>query len=229
MNNTNPFYSKYLRICRQTVRPASRFLCAVCSLLFLYGCLAAVSKPFVAREQKAPEDGKSVTEPDALTQVKDVLEQGLRKEIDGAAVGLQMTGEGIVLVYSADLLFDAGKSKLRPEAYEILDTAGNVLRENAAESKIRVEVHTDNEPVQASGWKSNWELSAARALSVVHYLQDEKGIPGWRLSACAYGEYRPVADNAAREGRQSNRRVEILVMPPPTPKAQEIQLPQAGI
>jgi len=210
------------------VCPAGRFLSAVCSLLFLYGCLAAVPKPFVAEEQKAPEAGESVAEPDALTQVMGVLEQGLQKEIDGAAAALQMTGEGLALICSADLLFDIGKSKLRPEAYEILDTAGRVLSENAIGSKIRVEVHTDNEPVQASGWKSNWELSAARALSVVHYLQDEKGIPGWRLSACAYGEYRPVADNAAKEGRQANRRMELLIMPP-MPKAQEIKLPQAGI
>jgi chemotaxis protein MotB len=87
------------------------------------------------------------------------------------------------------------------------------LIENVADLKIGIEGHTDNEPIQASGWKSNWELSAARALGVLHYLQDEKRVEGWRLSAIGYGEQQPVADNAAKDGRQLNRRVEIVIMP----------------
>ena len=75
-----------------------------------------------------------------------------------------------------------------------------------------IEGHTDNQPIKRSGWKSNWELSTARALSVLHYLS-EKSVAEPRLAATGYGEYKPVATNDAREGRQKNRRVEIVILP----------------
>jgi chemotaxis protein MotB len=78
---------------------------------------------------------------------------------------------------------------------------------------VGIEGHTDNEQIKFSGWKSNWELSAARALSVLHYLVDEKKISGKRVSAIGYGEYRPVTSNDTREGRQQNRRVEVVILP----------------
>ena len=78
---------------------------------------------------------------------------------------------------------------------------------------IGIEGHTDNEPIEYSGWKSNWELSTARALSVLHYLADQEGIAPQRLSAVGYGEYKPVASNDTKEGRRLNRRVEIVILP----------------
>jgi chemotaxis protein MotB len=124
-----------------------------------------------------------------------------------------MMEKGLVITFVADILFDSGKAKVRPEANETLDKVSRVLIENVADLKIGIEGHTDNEPIKASGWKSNWELSVARALSVLHYLQDEKRVEGWRLSAIGYGEQQPLADNATKEGRQLNRRVEIVIMP----------------
>jgi chemotaxis protein MotB len=78
---------------------------------------------------------------------------------------------------------------------------------------VGIEGHTDNEPIRHSGWKSNWELSANRALSVLHYLVDNRGISPTRLSALAYGEFHPVTSNDAKQGRQLNRRVEIVILP----------------
>jgi len=77
----------------------------------------------------------------------------------------------------------------------------------------RIEGHTDKVPIKRSGWKSNWELSTARALSVLHYLEKDEGISPERLSAIGYGEYRPVASNDSRDGRKQNRRVEIVILP----------------
>jgi chemotaxis protein MotB len=110
-------------------------------------------------------------------------------------------------------LYDSGKAKLRSEAYPILDKVARILTENVPEHNIGIEGHTDNEPIKYSGWKSNWELSTGRALSVLHYLVDEKGISPHRVSAIGYGEYRPVASNETKEGRQMNRRVEIVILP----------------
>jgi len=81
------------------------------------------------------------------------------------------------------------------------------------EFNIGIEGHTDNVPIKHSGWKSNWELATARALSVLHYLENEQGISGERLSAIGYGEYRPVASNETKDGRKQNRRVEIVILP----------------
>ena len=81
---------------------------------------------------------------------------------------------------------------------------------------VGIEGHTDNVPIKYSGWKSNWELSSARAMSVLHYLIDDHGINPPRLSATGYGEYHPVETNDTAEGRQKNRRVEIVILPKTT-------------
>ncbi|TBR17796.1 hypothetical protein EPO66_02065, partial [bacterium] len=79
--------------------------------------------------------------------------------------------------------------------------------------KVGIEGYTDNEPIKHSKWRSNWELSTSRALSVLHYLIEDKGILPERLSAIGYGEYHPVASNDTKESRKLNRRVEIVIMP----------------
>jgi chemotaxis protein MotB len=82
-----------------------------------------------------------------------------------------------------------------------------------ADYYVGIEGHTDNIPIARSGWKSNWELSSARALAVLHYLEKEEKISPERLSAIGYGEFQPVASNDTKDGRQANRRVEIVIMP----------------
>jgi chemotaxis protein MotB len=94
-----------------------------------------------------------------------------------------------------------------------LDKVSAVLKDNMAQFNIGIEGHTDNIPIKHSNWKSNWELSTARALSVLHYLEKNQGISPERLSAIGYGEYRPVASNETNEGRKQNRRVEIVILP----------------
>jgi len=150
---------------------------------------------------------------DELNQAKRLLEDRLKQEIQDKQVRLQMMEKGLVITFVADVLFDSGKAKIRSEAYPILDKVAVVLKENVPEFNVGIEGHTDNQPIKSSGWKSNWELSASRALMVLHYLAGEKGIVPERLSAVGYGEYRPVASNDNKEGRQMNRRVEIVILP----------------
>ena len=113
---------------------------------------------------------------DELAQTKRLLEERLSQEIKDKQVRLQMMEKGLVITVVADVLFDSGKAKIRPEAYPILDKVATVLKENVPELNVGIEGHTDNLPIKSSGWKSNWELSTARALSVLHYLVEEKGI-----------------------------------------------------
>jgi len=166
---------------------------------------------------------------DELMQAKRLLEDRLKKEIADKQVRLEMAERGLVITFVADILFDSGKDKIKPGAYNVLDKVARVLSENIPEYNIGIEGHTDNQPIKYSGWKSNWELSTARALSVLHYLVDQKGLTPERVQAIGYGEYRPVASNDTVEGRKLNRRVEIVVLPKITKvkqgkKATEIQL-----
>ena len=137
------------------------------------------------------------------------LEKRLRGE---KGISVEMSERGLVVTFLAEVLFDSGKAKVKPAAHDVLDKVANVITDKAPDRNIAVEGHTDNEPIKKSGWKSNWELSTARATSVLHYLE-ERGISPNKLQATGYGEYRPVASNDTVEGRQKNRRVEIIILP----------------
>jgi chemotaxis protein MotB len=150
---------------------------------------------------------------DELSRSKGLLEQKLGAEINDKQIKLQMMEKGLVITVVGDLIFDSGKAKIRSEAYPLLDKVSSVLKENMRQFNVGIEGHTDNAPIKHSGWKSNWELSTARALSVLHYLDKDQGISGERLSAIGYGEYRPVASNETKDGRKQNRRVEIVILP----------------
>ena len=150
---------------------------------------------------------------DSLTAAKKILAEQLAQEIKDKQVKLQMMEKGLVITFLTDILFDSGKAKIRSEVYPSLDKVAKVLKENVPDLNVGIEGHTDNQPIKFSGWKSNWELSTARALSVLHYLVDVKGIDPERISAIGYGEYRQVASNKTKEGRHLNRRVEIVILP----------------
>lgn len=114
-------------------------------------------------------------------------------------------------VISTDLLFETGKDILTDVGKARIDEAVKDIQMNYASNKISVEGHTDTDPIVVSGWKSNWELGAARALAVLHYLEDNYGINGKLLSATTYSYNQPAADNDSAEGKAKNRRAEIVI------------------
>lgn len=176
----------------------------------LSGCTFVVQKGRRSDIQKIEDLSQQL---DELGRARELLERRFAEEIRDKQVKLEMMKKGLVITVVGDLLFDSGKAKIRREGYAVLDKVAQVLAEDVPDLEVGIEGHTDNQPITHSGWKSNWELSVARALSVVHYLIDEKTIPPERLSAIGYGEYNPVAYNDTREGRQLNRRVEIVILP----------------
>ncbi len=193
---------------------SSRYLfAAVATLLtvsLFSGCTFIFQKGRRSDAQKIEQLAQQI---DDLGQAKKLLEDRLSQEIQDKQVKLERMGKGLVITFVADVLFDSGKAAIKPEASASLDKVARVLQENVPDLNVGIEGHTDNIPIKVSGWKSNWELSSARALSVLHYLIDEKGISPERLSAIGYGEYRPVASNDSKKGRQQNRRVEIVILP----------------
>lgn len=112
------------------------------------------------------------------------------------------------------ILFASGEAKVKKEGLDVLNRVVDILK-NVKDKNIRIEGHTDNVKIAgrlAHVYPTNWELSAARAINVSKYLQ-EKGIDPSILSATAFGEYQPVADNATPEGRAKNRRIAIILLP----------------
>jgi len=195
----------------------------------LVGCTIIFQK---GRRSDVEKINALTTQVNELDQAKRLLEDRLKQEIADKQVKIQMLEKGLVITFVSEVLFDSGKAKIKPEAYNSLDKVARVLRETVPDLDVGIEGHTDNVPIKVSGWKSNWELSSARAMSVLHYLVDKKDIAGNRVAAIGYGEYRPVAGNDTREGRKQNRRVEIVILPKTTKakdlaRAEEAQMPEA--
>jgi chemotaxis protein MotB len=124
-------------------------------------------------------------------------------------VQFEATSEGLHLRLGDRLLFDIGKAQLKPQVIPILKKIAELVRNNQKE--VYVEGHTDNVPIHTKQFPSNWELSTARAMSVVRYLHVVEGIPGNRLAAVGHGEFRPLVPNDTPAHRAKNRRVEIYI------------------
>jgi chemotaxis protein MotB len=177
----------------------------------LAGCALNFYQGKPGQEKKIRELSSAL---DELTEAKALLEERLAKEINDKQVLLELAGgRGLVITMANDILFDSGKAKLKSKSHAVLKKVAAVIKEKLPESNIGVEGHTDNVPIKYSGWKSNWELSTARATSVLHYLIDECGMRPEKLSAIGYGEFKPIASNDTKEGRGRNRRVEIIILP----------------
>jgi chemotaxis protein MotB len=173
------------------------------------GCTVILQK---GRRGDADQINKLKTDIDDLARAKQELEDRLKNEINDKEVTVQRLQKGLVITFVSEVLFDSGKADLRKDSYEKLNKVAGVISTVVPDLNVGIEGHTDNQPIKHSGWKSNWELSAHRALSVLHYLT-EQNISPERLAAIGYGEYRPVEGNDTKEGRQKNRRVEIVILP----------------
>jgi chemotaxis protein MotB len=128
----------------------------------------------------------------------------------GDTVGFRFENRGLVVSIITDqVLFDESRADLQPVGIEVLDLVAEVLR--ATPNHIAIEGHTDSRPISSGRFPSNWELSTARATSVLRHLTEQIGFDQARLSVAGYADTRPVAPNDTVEGAARNRRVEIVV------------------
>jgi chemotaxis protein MotB len=157
-----------------------------------------------AREEKVRE----------VSSTYEQLVKKMKGEIDKGQVTIsELKGKLTVNMVEA-ILFDSGKAEIKQEGLVVLGKVIEILKP-VKDKSIRIEGHTDNKPIVApltQRYPSNWELSAARAINVARYLQ-KQGVDAGHLSAAAYGEFKPVADNSTVEGRAKNRRIEIALVP----------------
>ena len=150
-----------------------------------------------------------------LDDPNNTIASSLKKRIDKDAVEVVTTETGVKVVILEKLLYDSGGSQLNPEGRQLLKLVAQTLRQGKHQ-RIVVEGHTDNVPLKAGtqiSLHSNWELSAVRAARVARFLE-QQGLDPKYLSAKGYGFYRPIASNDTPEGRQQNRRIEIVLSNP---------------
>jgi chemotaxis protein MotB len=145
-----------------------------------------------------------------VSLLKRQLQEALGEEIQKHEVEMRVTPEGLVVSLREVGFFNTGDATLLEDGQNTLARIAGVL--NAKGFHIRVEGHTDNKPIHNSRFKSNWELSTARATEVVSLLIEKHGFDPSLVSAAGYSEYRPIASNDTEEGRRSNRRVDLVVV-----------------
>ncbi len=119
---------------------------------------------------------------------------------------------GLEVSWASDLLFAPGSAEMNPAGYPLLDKLAEMVL--ASNYDAVIEGHTDNSPVASRAFRSNWELSAARAIGVMRYLVSEHAMPPERLTAAGYAEYRPTVANRTPQHRARNRRVSVLLVKP---------------
>ena len=149
------------------------------------------------------------------------LNEAMEKFVKNGQMNVSQTGRGVELEINASALFNQGEADIQPEAKKTLADAAKVLVDN--EYAIEVEGHTDNMPISTAKFPSNWELSSARASSVVRLFIDQ-GVVAKRLKAVGSADNQPVLPNDTAEGRTRNRRVTITVLTP-EPEADTTQAP----
>jgi chemotaxis protein MotB len=127
-----------------------------------------------------------------------------------ANVAVKMNTQGVFVNINEAILFDLGSAKLKDSGIELLKRLEGLV--NDFDNDIVIEGHTDNIPINGNIYPTNWELSTARAVSVVRYLSEVERIDPSRLSARGYGEYSPIAPNDTQENRALNRRVNMFIV-----------------
>jgi chemotaxis protein MotB len=145
-----------------------------------------------------------------LDRVKQQVDTYVKERKLTDKVQTKITRQGLVISLLTDkALYESGSADLQPETRALIDEIGHIIRRNS--NDIRVGGYTDDVPIATSEYPSNWELSAARATTVVRYLIDSAGVNPNRLSAAAYGEYHHAHANDSEADRRLNRKVDIVI------------------
>lgn len=165
--------------------------------------------PSPETDEKRELSEEILKEREQLNQVSDQLEQSLAPFINDNLITVKRNDYWVELEMNSELLFLSGEAALSAKALPALEKIAETI--NTLPNALNVEGHTDNVPINNLKFASNWELSSARATSVVQALSDD-GVDPTRLSAVGYGEFHPIGDNATEEGRFKNRRVTLVLM-----------------
>jgi chemotaxis protein MotB len=174
--------------------------------------LASTQKTLQATSEEVERLRKQREQVQKMAQAFRNLALKLKSMVDAGKLSVSVRKGRMTLNLPDDILFPSGTANLKKEGQEAIKSLAGVLKD-VGDRDFLVAGHTDNIPVSKSGqFKSNWDLSAARAVTVVKLLT-ENGIDSKRVAAAGYADNDPIASNDDKEGRQKNRRTEIILMP----------------
>jgi chemotaxis protein MotB len=145
-----------------------------------------------------------------IEELRRQLEAAIGQELKDGQVTMSVTPEGFVISLKDLGFFDSGQAILRLGPAEKIERIAKVLAQHGF--YLRVEGHSDNQPIHTAQFDSNWELSTTRAMAVLTLLINQSGLDPGKISLAGYGQYRPIADNATSDGRKMNRRVDLVVV-----------------
>ena len=145
-----------------------------------------------------------------IREFKD-LTQRFKKFIDAGRLSVKIIDGRMVVALNSDVLFSSGSARLSKTGNEAIQEVTTLLA-SIEDKKFQIEGHTDNVPIRTKSFPSNWELASARSLRVLKKMV-ESGMPANRISAASFGEHYPIGDNESKDGRQVNRRIEIVIVP----------------
>jgi chemotaxis protein MotB len=169
-----------------------------------------------AKNQAMAENGgdsDSAGEGDEIKELEELkarLDAKLKEENMLDHVETYIDKRGLVISMHNAIIFDSGKAEIKREFENAMLEIAEII--NSTNNYIRIEGHTDNIPMNSDIYPSNWELSSARAISVVRLFVDKTKASPDKILAVGYGEYRPVSDNGTEVGRAKNRRIDIIIL-----------------
>jgi chemotaxis protein MotB len=156
-----------------------------------------------------PTEVTTVTRVD-VEALRRQLETAIGDDLKDGQVTMNVTPEGFVISLKELGFFDSGQAVLRPGADGEIEQIAKILSQDGF--YLRVEGHSDDQPIHTAQFVSNWQLSTARAMAVLMLLINQPGMDPGKVSLAGYGQYRPIADNTSPDGRRMNRRVDLVVI-----------------
>jgi chemotaxis protein MotB len=144
-----------------------------------------------------------------LAELLPILSKELQHEVQSGRLALRMTSRGLTISFTQTALFPSGEDEIAPDFYPTIQKITEAM--NKVRNPARAEGHTDSVPIHNSRFRSNWELSAARSIALVE-LFTKFGVARERLSIAGYADTAPIENNDTEEGRQKNRRVDIVIL-----------------
>jgi chemotaxis protein MotB len=138
------------------------------------------------------------------------IEQDLLPEIQQGKIELSLQARGLIMSLRESAFFDPGHAELHPQSMKIMTKVAEAL--TRIPGQIRLEGHTDDKPIRTAMYPSNWQLSSARAITVLRMLSGRYNVDPDRLAAAGFGEFRPLVANDTPENRAKNRRVDVVIL-----------------
>ena len=167
------------------------------------------------KERLEKERAAKAAEVERLTKTQQELSRSLQAEIERGDITIKQVRDRLTINMVEKVLFNSGQAQVKPAGLNVLTQVSDVLK-NVTDKQIRIEGHTDNVPIGVKirdKFPTNWELSTARATTVVRFFIDRGGVSRESLEAVGFADTRPVASNDTEDGRTENRRIEIVLYP----------------